>query len=75
MRNKWSTVFGTLQNQEIGMVKNRLKYAPLICISTKKKKKNKKCYIHTFKEQNDMQRLSSRPEKMNSFMAPATILG
>lgn len=38
MRNKWSTVFGTLQNQEIGMVKNRLKYAPLICISTKKAK-------------------------------------
>lgn len=30
---------------------------------------------HTFREQNDMQRLSSLPEKMNSFMAPATVLG
>lgn len=29
----------------------------------------------TFKEQNDMQRLSSLPEKMNSFIAPATMLG
>lgn len=31
--------------------------------------------IHTFREQNDMQRLSSLPEKMNSFLIPATILG
>jgi hypothetical protein len=29
----------------------------------------------TFKEQNDMQRLSSRPENTNSLAAPATMLG
>lgn len=29
----------------------------------------------TFREQNDMHKLSSLPEKINSFMAPAIILG
>lgn len=37
--------FSTLQNQGIGMVKNRLKYAPLICISTKKTKTKNAVYI------------------------------
>ena len=31
--------------------------------------------IQTFKEQNDMHRLSSLPEKTNSFRAPAIMLG